>query len=451
MAPKIIYMNTVETKIDEVSQVSSEITRKNNFDDRSEIAQEIISRKPDFIEKWAMVFFLVILLLLFTGTWFIKYPDTIKTKAQLTSVNAPKEVLSLISGKVIKMMATEGAEVAKGDVLGFLEANADHSEVIDLRKQIESAATMLQAGNEEKLLSFFHEKKENLGELQQNYEKFLQSFMQFKNYTATGFYIRKKGMLRKDLSNLSMMNKTLLLQKQYREQDIKLSQQDYDANTALKQDKIISDLDHRTEESKLINKMAAVPQIQANIINNNIQNSEKLKEINELDNTISQQKNIFYQALQTFKSEIIEWERKYLLVAPIAGKIAFASFIQENQQVYANQTILFINPDNAKYFAQLTVPQTNFGKIAVGQKVILKFSSYSFQEFGTVKGRIDFVSNIPTDSGYLAKVTLDNGLKTSSNYEIKYRDGLLANAEIVTKDMRLLQRFYNNLVEQLQK
>ncbi len=77
--------------------------------------------------------------------------------------------------------------------------------------------------------------------------------------------------------------------------------------------------------------------------------------------------------------------------------------------------------------------------------MLLKFQSYPFQEYGSLQGKIEFISHIPSDSGYLAKVGLTNGLVTNHKNPIQYRDGLLANAEIITKDMRLLERFYYNI------
>ena len=119
----------------------------------------------------------------------------------------------------------------------------------------------------------------------------------------------------------------------------------------------------------------------------------------------------------------------------------------ENQQLQAGQTVCFINPENLEYFTQVFIPQTNFGKISVGQTVLLKLNSYPFQEYGYVKGKIDFISNVSTDSGYLAKVIFTNGLNTTYNKQVQYRDGLTANAEIVTKDLRLLERFYYEFVK----
>lgn len=138
-----------------------------------------------------------------------------------------------------------------------------------------------------------------------------------------------------------------------------------------------------------------------------------------------------------------DWKAKYLLIAPVDGRIIFASFLQENQQLKINQTICFINPENTQYFAEVVIPQNNFGKIYKGQKVLLKLPAYPYQEFGTVQGRITFISNIPTDSGYLAKVTLPYGLQTNYKKQIQYHEGLLAKGEIITSDSKLSDRIFN--------
>ena len=256
-------------------------------------------------------------------------------------------------------------------------------------------------------------------------------------------------MIAADIANIKRLHSNLFSQKGLTEQDLGLAQKTFAANQSLKDDSVISALEYRNEKSKLINKQSTIPQINASIINNESQQNEKQKEITELENTIAQQKGIFQQALNTFKSQVDDWKKKYLLIAPITGKVAFAAFVQENQQLQANQTICFINPGNSEYYAQIIIPQSNFGKVAVGKQVLLKFASYPFQEYGAVKGKVAFISHIPTDSGYLAKVVLIDGLNTNYKKQIQYRDGLVAQGEIITKDLRLLQRFYYGIVKQV--
>ncbi|MGI8638317.1 MAG: hypothetical protein ACR2KZ_23230, partial [Segetibacter sp.] len=93
----------------------------------------------------------------------------------------------------------------------------------------------------------------------------------------------------------------------------------------------------------------------------------------------------------------------------------------------------------------------NFGKVKKGEKVLLKFPSYPSQEFGSVTGELDYISAIPADSGYMAKIILPHGLVTSYNKEVQYREGLTARAEIITKNMRLIERLYYNLRKGVQR
>lgn len=422
---------------------------KNTFSEHGNEIGEIISKKPPFMVRWGTLFLFFMLLAIGAISWFIKYPDIITTPAKLTCINAPKPVITLTNGKLIKLNISENQAVIQNQILGFIESTANHQEVINLSSNIDSIQFLLDNNKPELLKPYFKTAATYLGELQSAYQTFAQAFLTFKNYLTNGFYLRKKNMLATDLNNIHRLHSNLFQQKSFHRQDLSLSQKTFDANQWLKDDSIISAFDYRNESSKLINKKLTLPQITSAIISNESQQNEKLKEIAELENTIAQQKTIFQQALNTFKSQVEDWKKKYLLIAPIDGKVAFATFIQENQQLQASQTICFINPENSEYYAQIIIPQSNFGKAAIGQQVLLKFPSYPFQEYGALKGSINFISHIPTDSGYLAKVVLTDGLNTNYKKQIQYRDGLIAQGEIITKDFRLLQRFYYGIVKQL--
>jgi multidrug efflux pump subunit AcrA (membrane-fusion protein) len=418
---------------------------------RSELMQDIVSNKPGFLIRWGNLFFLIILLLIIAACWFVKYPDVVPASATLTSINAPKPIVCLIGGKLIKLNIAESQRVKKGEILGYLESTARHEEVLTLASVLDTIQLLLTKNKADEIIKYFPGTATQLGELQASYQTFSQGFLSFTNYLNEGFYIKKRAMLLKDKENLQKLNRNLVEQRKLQEQDLALVQKTFDANQSLKKENVISDFDYRLEQSKLINKKLTLPQIQSALIGNESQQIEKEKEMIELENTISQQKIIFQQALNTFHSQVEDWKKRYIMIAPLDGKIAFNSFVQENQQLQASQIICYINPENSQYFAELVIPQSNFGKVIVGQQVLLKFESYPFQEFGSVIGKIDFISRVPGEKGYLAKVILTKGLTTTYKKQIQYRDGLSAVAEIVTQDMRLLERFYYNLVKQIRK
>jgi multidrug efflux pump subunit AcrA (membrane-fusion protein) len=413
--------------------------------------QEIISNNPNWIIRNGNLIFLLIIGILIGCTFFISYPDIVKTNATLVSINSPKEVKSKIEGKLIKLNAIEGKYVLQNELLGFIESTANHNEVIMLSKIIDSVQVWLQQNQTETISSYLSQPFLNLGEVQSNYQNFSQAFVIFKQYLSSGYFLKKKGMLKSDMVYLQRLHSNLIERKAMQQQDVSLAKETFDANASLKDDKIISPLDYRNEKSKYINKAVSIPQINAALIDNENNQHQKQKEIAQLENEIAQQKIIFTEALNTLKSNLEDWKSKYLLLAPIAGKITFAQFIQENQQVKSNQPICFINPQNTQYFAQLNIPQYNFGKIKQKQKVLLKIAAYPYQEFGTLKGELSFIAAIPTDSGYLAKVVLKDGLKTNYQKTLLFHEGLTAQAEVITEDLKLSDRLFNQIRQLIKK
>lgn len=412
---------------------------------RSAEVNEIISHKPGFLIQWGITIFFLLLLLIITSTFFIHYPDTVTVRAKLNSINAPKEVKTKTSGKLVKLNAIEGKFVYQGQLLGFIESQANHYEVISLFQTIDSMQVLMNTSKSEDILKFPLQSYKNIGEVQQAYQTFMQGFILFRQYLATGYYIRKKAMLLNDMVFLQRLHANLIQQKEMQQADLDLETETFDANTTLKDQKVISAFDYRIEKSKYISKSLTIPQINSSIINNESIRHEKQKEILGLENEIAQQKGIFVQALNTLKAQLNEWKNKFLLIAPIDGKIAFAGFFQENQQIENNRTICFINPENSSYYAEIYIPQNNFGKVRSGEKVLLKLPSYPFQEYGAIEGKLDFISNIATDSGYAAKVVFINGLKTNYNKNLQYRDGLVAQGEIITDDLKLSDRILNQI------
>lgn len=428
----------------------------NNNLNRSSEVQEFISHKPNFIIRWGITIFFLVLLSLAIVCWFIQYPDLVTAKARLNSINAPKEIITHTDGKLIKVAVKENDSVQAGQVLAYMESLANPSAIQQVSSQIDTIQKLIRNNQTNEITHFFPNYSNQvllnqLGEVQTSYQTFIQSFITFKDFLYNGFYLRKKTMLQTDLQNIQKLNKILISQKELLQKDLSLTNETFKANESLAKDKVISLMDYRNEESKLIAKKLSLPQINSAIVTNESQQNEKRKEIAELENQIVVQKNTFIQALQTIKSQIQAWEFKYLLKASIAGTISFTGFFQENQEIKNWQPLFYVQPTNTAYFVEMLIPQYNFGKIQLGQQVLLKFQAYPYEQYGAVVGKIDYINSTPSDSGYLAKVSLPDGLVTNYKKPLQYRNGLFAQADIITENMRLLERFYYSLVKQVKR
>jgi biotin carboxyl carrier protein len=441
----------LESKYETINHITGKpdlrfIQLKNITHDHGQEIEEIISHKLPLMVRWGTLFFFIFLLLLVIAGWIISYPDIVVTNGFLKSINAPKEVIARSDGKLVHFFPTENEQVEVGDILGYIESNAIHGEVLSLSDNLDSLEGFIRADSTDKLNSISFQSYLNLGELQNSFQVYMAALQQFSNYLTGGFYQRKKKMLDEDVVYLSRMHVVLLEQQTILSQDLLLADSTFKANAILKDQKVISSFDYRNERSKMLAKKMTLPQIASSIIRNENEQHDKQKEIAELENQIRQQKNVFEQALHTFKSSLDDWKKQYLLIAPISGRLSFATFLQENQQVKVGQLICFINPGNTDYYIEAIVPQYNFGKICEKQSVRLKFAAYPFQEFGTVHGIVSNINSMPSDSGYLAKIILPEGLVTNYKKNIHHRSGLTVHVEIITKNKRLLQRLFENFL-----
>ena len=95
------------------------------------------------------------------------------------------------------------------------------------------------------------------------------------------------------------------------------------------------------------------------------------------------------------------------------------------------------------FIAKLKAPAQNSGKIKTGQTVNIKLENYPDTEFGVLKGKVKNISLIQDQEGfYRIDVELPQKLITSYNKEIEFKQEMVGVAEIITEDLRLIERFF---------
>ena len=92
------------------------------------------------------------------------------------------------------------------------------------------------------------------------------------------------------------------------------------------------------------------------------------------------------------------------------------------------------------------LPTERSGKVKVGQKVNIRFNNYPDNEYGIVKGVVKNISLIPASQGqgtksYIVDIELPNGLKTTYNKTLPFLPEAEGQADIITDDITLLERF----------
>ena len=101
--------------------------------------------------------------------------------------------------------------------------------------------------------------------------------------------------------------------------------------------------------------------------------------------------------------------------------------------------------DKEQLDGELYISSRYISRINIGQKVLIELDKYSYEDYGKITGIIDSVSDLPNENFYVALVGFPNGLITNYNKEISINDALKGSAEIVTEDIRFLQRILKPL------
>ena len=109
--------------------------------------------------------------------------------------------------------------------------------------------------------------------------------------------------------------------------------------------------------------------------------------------------NSFY-LLEQLKKAISEWEQNYLLISSTNGIVSFQNFLGINQHISVGENIISIMPNEKEgIIDRMNIPSANSGKVAIGNKVLIKLDNYLYQEFGIIEGKVKNVSIAPDKQG----------------------------------------------------
>jgi multidrug resistance efflux pump len=194
-------------------------------------------------------------------------------------------------------------------------------------------------------------------------------------------------------------------------------------------------------EQSLKNLNISISQLEEGI--NNISKTKSGVVINNEKDKINYSSQTI-QLLEQLRKSLKQWEQNYLLISSTNGTVSFQQFFGENQFIKSGDAIVSVIPkDKVAVVGRMSIPSTNSGKVAKGQKVLIKLDNYRYQEYGIVEGKVQNISLTPDENGnYYVDIILPKGLKTSYNKKLPFDKELKGNAEIVTQDLRLIERFF---------
>ncbi|AZI22520.1 HlyD family efflux transporter periplasmic adaptor subunit [Chryseobacterium taklimakanense] len=414
-----------------------------NIELRSENVQDILTQPPHWMIRWGNTIIFIILFMVLLMSYVIKYPEFVPASIVVTSQNPPEKLEARTNSKIEKILVKDHQTVNKNQVMMVLQSAADSKDILALKEIMDSMSSSQ--------VPFFPIQKVStfkLGELQGEYNSFAKALQDEQLFTRLKPYAPEAIAANQSIGEYRARIATLQQQRSLELTKFDLTKKNYQRSQELFNQGVIAAMELENEKIKFL-------QAEQNLKNINITMSQMQEAISNLHKTKSgttiniEKDKITYssQTLQLFeqlRKSLRQWEQNYLIVSSTDGIVSFQQFWGENQFVKPGDIVMSVLPkDKESLVGRMLIPSTNSGKVKPNQKVLIKLDNYRYQEYGIVEGKVQNISLTPDDKGnYYVDVLLPKGLKTSFNKELPFDKELKGTAEIVTEDLRLIERFF---------
>ncbi|GJQ04855.1 HlyD family secretion protein [Capnocytophaga canimorsus] len=431
----------------------STFTEKYHKNQRTEEVQDIIDRMPNKFGRYTSYIIIFIVGLLFLFGFIVKYPDIVTGKITINNASQSVKLVANSTGKIHLFSKKFLSEVEENEPIAYIQNTVSYDSITKIKNILIDFLTLSKyTAILDKLPN-----KITLGELTSSYYEFLSSVEQLKLH-ETGQplelqIVNLEKTHQKQLDEIEIFRKRLNLDKDYYVFAKKMHKRDsllYARQTYAEVDMDKSDMSFLQTRNNVVSN-------QGNLIAMEKQAEQTASSIKELQT----QKSLKYKEMEIniiasynrFMENLNAWEHKYIIKSPIKGKLQTLNFWAENQFIQSGTEIFSVVPSQKETFGQMLLPTSGAGKVQIGQEVVVKLDDFPYLEYGSVKGTVESISISKkqeqtaqgTIEAYLVLVKFDNGLKTNYGEYIKTDKATSGLGEIITKDRRLIQRFFDNL------
>lgn len=410
--------------------------------EHSDPVRDIMNHPPRRIVRWGNTI-LIILFALFLGfAWMIRYPDVIPAPVEITTENPPVTLVSRISGRINSLYVKDNEIVKAGQLMAVMETAASVSEVRTLKHAVDTTL------KPETLLPAILPEFSQLGEIQEFWSAYLKNLSDFNNYVVNDFFGSKISSITEEINEiLKYIAAIKVKEKLYSENQV-LEARKYQRDSLLYVNGVFSESDLEKSRQSFLKATIDLQQVRIDQSQKSIELAEKRQLLQDYRIKRLEDREKYYSSLNeeflNLKARLKIWENNYLLISPVNGTVTFTNFWSKNQTVSEGEPVLTIVPDlTGDFVGRMNLKMNRSGKVRAGQTVNLKLSGYPYLEYGMVRGIVKSKSLVPEGDGYIIELTLPSGLVTLYGKNLDFTQKMQGTAEIITDDMRLLQRLVN--------
>lgn len=405
---------------------------------------EIITAVPSWIIRRGTSFIFLTIVILFVAAGFIKYPEVLSGDVVVTTRHSPASLVARRGGH-LRLFHDDNDRIERGTPVAFIDNPARLDDVALLSARLKALKTTDSFLSDTFFLTF----SPTLGEIQDDYTSFIDALKAYRTFTGLMAPQKRASALKERIDHYRRMNVQLEIQNRLVSEELVLAGKTFTTDSILWKQHVLADVDFNRSKGNYLEKLLAYERTHSDLISNDIQISELSSMVTDLDLGKDEKEIQLSETLLRSKEHLLSalslWEQNYLFRAPFSGKLSFSKFWSNDQFVKEGEEVMTVVPLSEELLAQMKLSVAGSGKVEIGQRVNIRFRNYPAAEYGIVVGTVEAISLVPIENLYTIKIHLPHGLHTSYDKVLEFRQAMQGNADIVTKDMTLLERIFNQL------
>ena len=376
--------------------------------------------------------------------------------------NLPAGVVAKAAGRIDTLFAVEKQTVEKGEMLAYIENPALLQDVIKLKRYLSdfSMDSVRQQATTLQNLSAPITGLE-VGDLQSVCNAFQKALNDYAWFLQAGYHNKKTEVIEKQMDTQKRMLQKTKNQLNLAKKQLESARNTFAMDSTLFLKNILAPAEFEAAKTAFFQSQQACENVNMSMDNQQIsifQSEQSLVDLQqqriEQETTLQLALTLAYDQLST---QLKTWEQTYLLVAPTAGKVSFTTYWQKNQNIHVGEVLVTIVPaEKTSIIGKIHLPPQGAGKVKAGQDVNVKLDNFPYMEYGMIRVKINRISLVPIDDGngkkaYILEVEFPETLTTNYGKALVFSQEMTGTAEIITEDLRLIDRFIQPLKAVIKK
>jgi len=415
--------------------------------------EEILSAKPGSVLRYGTGIISVIAGLIFLLAYFVQYPDIVSGRVTLLTEKPPAPILARASGLVERVWVRDGECVRTGDLLMRVGSPGDGDTLLELGDRLLVIEETIEQGSFTQTSKLLSTPRHSLGPVHASYvalrvnlDAYMQLQAEFESRQVDTLNDHQRysleALVKQTERQIALLRKRVKFSRKQNQRDRDLSvkgaasQEDVDVsqNDVIRQRIELSDAQLRE-----LSLLLQTSQMESALLEADLRRQDLLRE----------RWAAVLSSFRQLQADYLTWEDLHVMRAPMDGCVSLAQVWSDHQAVQVGDEILLVVPEGEAITGRIQLPQRSAGKVHEGQDLTINLDSYPMYEYGLLHGAVASVAAVGNESGFVTRVQLREGMLTDQRIELRFRQGMEGNANVVTQERRLLERVFSQIAEAL--